>query len=56
MNLRFQMVDTDTGEILGTSYKNYALKIRNYTRKITRTTKITKYQSNSILKDRKTDL
>ena len=25
MNLRFQMVDTDTGEILGTSYKNYAL-------------------------------
>ena len=25
MNLRFQMIDTDTGEILGTSYKNYAL-------------------------------
>lgn len=25
MNLRFQMVDTDTGEILGISYKNYAL-------------------------------
>lgn len=25
MNLRFQMVDTDTGEILATSYKNYIL-------------------------------
>ena len=25
MNLRFQMVDTDTGEILGTSFKNYVL-------------------------------
>ena len=25
MNLRFQMIDTDTGEILATSYCNYAL-------------------------------
>lgn len=25
MNLRFQMVDTDTGEILATSYNNYIL-------------------------------
>ena len=25
MNVRVQMVDTDTGEILGTKYSNYAL-------------------------------
>lgn len=29
MNLRFQMIDTDTGEILATSYNNYILNFHD---------------------------